>query len=304
MAPVRETRWADGNPSGEGARRPEAPVWQVAPGSRSRSVSRSQPSSLTSQASTRPSADDGRPPRRPHSGVSTHSIAACSRGRRTRGRETPGPRRSGGRSPSRPPPMGRGVDAVLLVRRAARAPRPSRGRPGGSTCRCCARTSTASSFVPSGDQSTGSAYCPSPKTARVSPVSTSRDPASMSVGVRAFAAYASFVPSGDQASPPDEVLDLGRVGELLGPAAVGIEQVELVELVAVAVGGEHDRAVVAATTAIGGRSARRRPSADRGQPPPTGTRQRLNCPEMLLTNSTCAPSGVNAEPPPKRRYAV
>ena len=42
---------------------------------------------------------------------------------------------------------------------------------------------------------------------------------------------------------PDVVLDLGVVGDLLGPAAVGIERVELVELVAVPVGGEHDRAV-------------------------------------------------------------
>jgi hypothetical protein len=43
---------------------------------------------------------------------------------------------------------------------------------------------------------------PSPKTACVSPVSKSRTQTSMSVGVRAFAAYANFVPSRDQARPP------------------------------------------------------------------------------------------------------
>ena len=31
-----------------------------------------------------------------------------------------------------------------------------------------------------------------------------------------------------------------------------------------------------------------------GQPPSTGTRQRLNCPDMLLANSNCDPSAVNA----------
>ena len=41
-----------------------------------------------------------------------------------------------------------------------------------------------------------------------------------------------------------------------------------------------------------------------GQPPSTGTRQRLNWPEMLLAKSTCSPSCVNVSPPPKRRKAV
>jgi hypothetical protein len=50
------------------------------------------------------------------------------------------------------------------------------------------RKSMASSFEPSGDHGPGNENIPSPKTGRVSPLSTSRTQHSMSVGVRAFAA--------------------------------------------------------------------------------------------------------------------
>jgi hypothetical protein len=40
-----------------------------------------------------------------------------------------------------------------------------------------------------------------------------------------------------------------------------------------------------------------------GQPPSTGTRQRLNCPDMLLANSNCDPSAVKANTDEKRRTA-
>ena len=74
---------------------------------------------------------------------------------------------------------------------------------------------------------------PSPKTLRVSPVSRSRTQTSMSVGVRALAAVRELRAVRGERPAGDEMLDLGVVGDLLGPASAGIEQVELVELVAV-----------------------------------------------------------------------
>ena len=64
------------------------------------------------------------------------------------------------------------------------------------------RKSSANNFVPSGENVPGNANMPSPNTGRVSPLSRSRTQTSMSVGLRAFAAYAKRVPSGAQAALP------------------------------------------------------------------------------------------------------
>ena len=63
------------------------------------------------------------------------------------------------------------------------------------------RASIASSFVPSGDHGPGKENISSPNTGRDSPEAASRTQHSMSEGLRAFAAYANFVPSGAQAPP-------------------------------------------------------------------------------------------------------
>ena len=64
------------------------------------------------------------------------------------------------------------------------------------------RTSIASSFVPSGDNGPGKENISSPNTGRDSPRGGVADPDTpCRTGLRAFAAYANFVPSGDQAPP-------------------------------------------------------------------------------------------------------
>ena len=167
---------------------------------------------------------------------------------------------------------------VVVVRRELAASRPSRGRPGGCDASLLLRKSTASSFVPSGDQSPATAYIPSPKTWRVSPVSRSRIHTSMSVGVRAFAEYASFVPSGENAPAPTKCCTSGSSVICSGQPSAGSRTIELVELVAVAVGAENDRAVRAARRRSAARSRAVKAVSWSGQPPSTGTRQRLNWP--------------------------
>ncbi len=93
------------------------------------------------------------------------------------------------------------------------------------------------------DQPYAKEYIPSPKTLRVSPVSRSRIHTSMSAGVLAFAEYASFVPSGENAPAPTKCCTSGSSVICSGQPLSRVEKIELVELVAVSVGGEHDRAV-------------------------------------------------------------
>ena len=88
------------------------------------------------------------------------------------------------------------------------------------------------------------------------------------------------------------MLHLRQVGELLGPAAARGDPVELVELVAVAVGDEQDRAVVpdrdTAHRVLRERRQLVGPAAvDRAD-------QRLNWPEMFEAKRTRSPSGVSS----------
>ncbi len=78
----------------------------------------------------------------------------------------------------------------------------------------------------------------------------------MSVGVRAFAAYANREPSGDQELPPTKCCTCGSFVSCSGQPPTGVEQVQLMKLVAVVIRTENDAPVRRATLRRRARSRR------------------------------------------------